>query len=75
MKSIQKNITPKRAPTFITKEAHDILPELCELVAEEKSVTSVKHIDVISLAIEDYYTKMLRRQARRATRAGATQAA
>ena len=68
MRTIQKNITPKRASTFITLEAHEILPELCELVAKDKNLTSVKHIDVISTAIEDYYAKMQRRKERREQR-------
>ena len=51
--------------TRLTVEAHKVLPELCVLVAEDKKMRSVDNIDVVSLAIEELHTKLLRRKERR----------
>lgn len=53
--------------TRLTAEAHGVLSELRVLVAEDKNMRleSIDNIDVVSMAIEDYRARLLRRKERR----------
>jgi len=52
METLTKSIVPvERKPAKLTEEAHNNLPELCRLLAQEKGVPSGTRIGALSLAI------------------------
>lgn len=56
-------------PARIRVDAHDVLPELCDLLASKKRMPRVSYLDATSEAVIEYTKILQRRQQRREQKA------